>query len=87
MECYIHQQFKKAEEMNFNKHIETILRWIASCENEEQLNMCREAIEHFIMIRFKHYVDRKVLQDAYSKLIIAANDKHFEVHGVGLEVL
>lgn len=73
--------------MNLAQHTETILRWVASCENEQQLNMCRDAVEVFIMNRFKHYVERKQLQDAYTALTIAIEDKHHIVHGIGLEVL
>lgn len=49
--------------------------------------MCREAVEVFIVNRFKHYSIKKELSDAYSKLLEAIEVKHAQVHGIGLEVL
>lgn len=47
---------------------QTISNWINSCETHEQLNLCRDAIERFIVERFKNHVTALVMSVVLDEL-------------------
>ena len=54
--------------MDLNETGETLSNWIKSCTNELQLHMCMDAIDKFIVDRFKNHVSPGLLAQTQSKL-------------------
>ncbi|HLA52957.1 MAG TPA: hypothetical protein VK618_06620 [Flavitalea sp.] len=61
--------------MTFEATISTILKWIDSCETTEQLNLCNDAIDVFMISRFRHHIEPFRMSLAESKLLGAFMDK------------
>lgn len=36
---------------NYEQRAETVERWVRSCETQEQLNLCKEAVLIFVVVR------------------------------------
>lgn len=57
----------------------TILKWISKCTNQEQLSLCREIIDNFVVKRFKHYVPFKDLAVALAELDNAIEEQRTKI--------
>jgi hypothetical protein len=65
----------------------TILAWIKSCVNEDQLSLCNEAIDRFITDRYKHYASPAEVAMVCSRLEINIENHKKKIIGIGLNQL
>lgn len=63
---------------NYQKRAETVERWIRSCETQEQIDLCKEAVGVFVVVRPGESVDdlnKKVWENHLAGLI-SEMEKH-----------
>lgn len=60
--------------MDFIQTVETIKIWIASCKQQEQLNLCRDVIDRFVTMRFKNHVTPATMATEADKLYLQISD-------------
>jgi hypothetical protein len=54
--------------LNIEQTKDFLLKCISSCDTHEQLNLCREMVDQFIIKRFKHYTTFEVFMNIKAQL-------------------
>lgn len=65
--------------MDFQTTKETIIRWIYSCETLEQMQLCSDAIDMFIIDRFAGKVEVMEFSEAVCELHEAMADREVNI--------
>lgn len=65
--------------MDFTTTKATILKWINSCDTLEQMHLCSDAVDFFIIDRFAAKVDVMVFSQAIYELHEAMHQREVEI--------
>ncbi len=71
--------------MNLQDTKETILKWIFSCEKEDQVDLLTEVVTEFVSIRFRH--EGKFCELATEELIRALVDQKILIKRIAFQSL
>lgn len=73
--------------MDFTTTKETILKWIVSCSTLEQIGLCCDAIDQFILERFNGKVSIEELSKAIFELHEAMIEREVEIVSKNVVIL
>lgn len=71
--------------MTITDHVEIITKWIASCDRPEQLKLCKEVIEQFIVERFKETESSLVILGATNVLSETIKEKELSIVSMSVD--
>lgn len=73
--------------MDFKTTTETILKWINSCDTLEQMSLCSEAIDTFVIDRFTGKIDVEELANGVYELHEAMSEREVEIVSKNVVIL
>ena len=73
--------------MDFKTTTETILKWVRSCDTLEQMSLCSEAIDTFVIDRFSGKVDVEEFAKGVFELHGAMSEREVQIVSKNVVIL